>query len=59
MTGSTDLLMYCRTVVLRTKWDAVKALPKMWRKRQAIQAGRVAGISEIWQVLDKRLFREW
>lgn len=45
-------------VILRAKWDAVKALPKMWRKRQAIQAGRVAGISEIWQVLDKRLFRE-
>lgn len=43
-------------VIYRAKRDAVKALPKMWRKRQVIQAGRVASIGEIWRVLDKRLF---
>jgi GT2 family glycosyltransferase len=42
-------------VILRAKWDAVLGLPKMWRKRQQIQAARVASISDIWRVLDKRL----
>jgi GT2 family glycosyltransferase len=42
-------------VILRAKIDAIKGLPKMWRKRQAIQNKRVASIYEIWQVLDKRL----
>ena len=44
------------SVILRAKRDAVKDIPKMWRKRRAIQAGRVATISEIWRTLDKRLF---
>jgi hypothetical protein len=28
----------------------------MWRKRQEIQGKRVATVSEIWRVLDKRVF---
>jgi hypothetical protein len=43
--------------ILRSKRDAVFGLPKMWRKRQRIQRTRVAAVSEIWRVLDKRLFR--
>lgn len=43
-------------VIFRAKRDATRALPRMWRKRQLIQAERVASIGEIWRVLDKRLF---
>jgi GT2 family glycosyltransferase len=41
--------------ILHAKWDAIKDLPKMWAKRRAIQAQRVAEIGDIWRVLDKRL----
>jgi len=41
-------------VILRAKRDAVLGLPKMWRKRQQLQKGRVASIRDIWRVLDKR-----
>lgn len=39
---------------LRAKIDAIKGLPKMWQKRQAIQSKRVASISDIWRVLSFR-----
>jgi hypothetical protein len=42
-------------VILRAKRDALLGLPKMWRKRQQIQAARVASIGDIGRVLDKRL----
>jgi GT2 family glycosyltransferase len=42
-------------VILRAKWDAIKGLPKMWRKRKAIQSARVATVREIWRVMDKRI----
>ncbi|MBV5327753.1 MAG: glycosyltransferase family 2 protein [Chlorobium sp.] len=42
-------------VIWRAKRDAFLGLPKMWRKRQQIQKNRIASISDIWQVLDKRL----
>lgn len=42
-------------VMLRAKRDAFLGLPKMWRKRQAIQRNRVASIGDIWRMLDKRL----
>lgn len=42
-------------VILRAKRDAMKGLPRMWVKRQQIQAGRVVTVREIWRVLDKRL----
>lgn len=41
--------------ILRAKWDAIKGIPRMWRKRQIIQASRVASAAEIWRVLDKSL----
>lgn len=43
-------------VILRAKRDAIKGLPKMWRKRREIQAKRIAAVGEIWRVLDKRLW---
>jgi GT2 family glycosyltransferase len=42
-------------VIWRAKRDALLGLPKMWRKRQQIQKSRIASISDIWHVLDKRL----
>lgn len=42
-------------VVLRAKWDAFKGLPRMWRKRRLVQAGRRATLADIWRVLDRRL----
>jgi GT2 family glycosyltransferase len=42
-------------VILRAKLDAIKGLPKMWRKRREIQSTRVASIKDIWRAIDKRL----
>jgi GT2 family glycosyltransferase len=42
-------------VILKSKRDAIKGLPKAWQKRRDIQARRVATIGDIWRVLDKRL----
>ncbi|MDP3028247.1 MAG: glycosyltransferase family 2 protein [Deltaproteobacteria bacterium] len=42
-------------VILRAKRDAIKGIPKMWRKRLEIQANRRASVMDIWRVLDKRL----
>ena len=45
-------------VILRAKRDALRGLPSMWRKRQDIQKGRIASVSEIWRVLDKRWIKK-
>lgn len=42
-------------VIWRAKWDAIKGLPKMWRKRQAIQSTRIATAREIWRLMDKQI----
>ncbi len=42
-------------VMLRAKWDAIKGLPKMWRKRQVVQLTRVATVREIWRLMDKQV----
>lgn len=42
-------------VIWRAKWDAIKGLRKMWRKRQAIQSTRMATVREIWGYLDKQI----
>ncbi len=42
-------------VILRAKRDALLGLPKMWRKRQAIQSTRIATLREIWRYLDKQI----
>lgn len=41
-------------VVLRAKYDAVKALPNMWQKRREIQKTRRASVTKILKVLDRR-----
>jgi GT2 family glycosyltransferase len=42
-------------VVLRAKWDAIKGLPMVWRKRRAVQSNRVASVPEIWRLMDTRI----
>lgn len=42
-------------VIWRAKRDAIKGIPRMWRKRCSIQSNRRATIIDIWRVLDKRL----
>lgn len=42
-------------IILKAKWDAIKGIPKAWRKRKVIQANRVASINDIWRVLDKSI----
>ena len=44
-------------VILRSKWDAIKGIRMMWRKRRQIQASRVVSIRQIWHMLDKRFTR--
>lgn len=43
-------------VILKAKRDAIKGVPRMWRKRRCIQRRRKVSISDIWKVLDKRLW---
>ena len=42
-------------VIIRAKWDAMKGIPNMWRKRKVIQSNRTAPLKDIWRVFDKRL----
>lgn len=46
---------HCQTVA-KAKTQSLAALPTMWGKRRAIQAGRVVGTAQIWKILDRRLF---
>jgi GT2 family glycosyltransferase len=48
-------------VILRAKKDALKGVPRMWRKRQRIQRQRVASLSDILRAMDKSLIplRRW
>ena len=45
-------------VIVRAKRDALKGLPRMWAKRQAIQKNRRVSVLSIWGVLDKGLSRD-
>lgn len=40
-------------IILKTKWDAIKGLPRMWRKRKEIQARRVVGAWEMRKMMAK------
>jgi len=42
-------------VILRAKRDALRGLPKMWRKRQLVQSTRIATVREIWRLMDKHI----
>ena len=40
-------------VILKAKWDAIKGLPGMWKKRRVIQARRSVMALEIRKVMEK------
>jgi GT2 family glycosyltransferase len=40
-------------VILRAKRDALRQIPREWRKRRAIQSLRKASIRAIWRMIDK------
>jgi GT2 family glycosyltransferase len=42
-------------IIAVAKWDAIKGIPKMWKKRIKIQSVRKILVRAIWQILDKRL----
>jgi len=44
-------------VILKAKWDAIKGLPGMWKKRREIQSHRVVGAWEIRKTMAKGLPR--
>jgi GT2 family glycosyltransferase len=44
-------------VVMKAKWDAIQGIPRMWKKRRAIQAQRIASIAKIRAAMDERLSR--
>lgn len=41
------------SVILRSKVDAFRGIPRMWEKRRAIQKKRKASLRDIWRVLNK------
>ena len=43
-------------VILKTKKDAIKGIPKMWGKRRLIQAQRKVSAIAVWRILDKRIW---
>lgn len=43
-------------VIVKAKWHAVLKLPRAFKLRKEIQRGRSASISDIWHILDKRVF---
>ncbi len=45
-------------VILRSKWDALMGVPRMWTKRKQIQRNRKVAITDIWRVLEKSLIRD-
>lgn len=42
-------------IILRAKRDALRGIPRMWRKRCKIKKQRVAPSCEIWRVMDKSI----
>jgi len=40
-------------VILKSKWDAIRGLPKMWKKRKEVQARRVVSAREIRKTMAK------
>jgi GT2 family glycosyltransferase len=42
-------------MILRAKRDALRGLPKMWRKRKMIQTTRIATVQEIFRLMDKQI----
>jgi GT2 family glycosyltransferase len=57
LTGLVYLVRGQGRIFAKAKWHATKKLPQFWKKRQAIQRARRASWREIWNALDKSLWR--
>jgi GT2 family glycosyltransferase len=57
LTGLVYLARGQGRIFAKAKWHATKKLPQFWKKRQAVQRVRRASWQEIWQALDKSLWR--
>lgn len=57
LTGLVYLARGQGRIFAKAKWHATKKIPQFWRKRQAIQPARRASWQDIWQALDKSLWR--
>lgn len=44
-------------VIRKAKFDAIKGLPHVWRKRQSIQTNRHTSIARLWGLMNKNLTR--
>ena len=44
-------------VIWRAKFDAIRGIPSVLRKRAAVQRNREAATPQLWALMDKRLFR--
>lgn len=45
-----------RAIVLKAKWDALRGLPAVLRKRKQAQSMRKAGLRDLYRVMEKDLF---
>jgi GT2 family glycosyltransferase len=43
-------------VIFKAKWDAIKGMPHIIRKRKIVQSTRRCSLVDIWRMLDKRPF---
>ena len=43
-------------MICKAKYDALLGIPKMWRKRQKVQANKKVASVKIWSLLNKQLF---
>ena len=43
-------------VIFRSKFDAAKSIPSMWKKRRVIQKQRTVSLREIWRVVNRKFF---
>ncbi len=43
-------------IILTAKYDAIKGLPSILKKRKKIQHNRKSSIADIWKALDKRIY---
>ena len=57
LTGLVFLARGQGRTIFRAKWHAVKKIPQFWKKRRAVQRRRRASWQDIWQALDKSLWR--
>ena len=57
LTGLVYLVRGQGRIFAKAKWHATKKIPQFWKKRQAIQRARRASWREIWNALDKSLWR--